>query len=657
LTGLKKLGMPSGIMKTSYLAIAAVGLAAAVLCNVRYGKQETQMMPFYPAPSESSRTDSVDLPPLPIIPKAPFPEINPPSDSALVIPEPSTMILLPPLPRTDESQAEQAIQIPTIPLPLPRGVPTEAVSATPGILPIEQIQSSPVVPSIPIPTVPQPPTAQTIAPTTTIPQIPVSPVSPAAPNSLVAPSPPVPVGPPKPPTSVETAGSSLGFTAHGKFVVLRGKEIGAASEKKTPIGEIMASKLIAIEGIGAVDKKDIVVQQGAIVRNIPRVEVLFVGETHNDVYRFMRDRAPADDEVARLAVARWCMFNGMREQALAEATAILQFKPGSKYAADLARSLEESLKQFPPGGTTAAAKQQDVKTVSSAEGEIDVTPEAATSFATRIQPILANLCVDCHARQDHAGAFKLTRITGFEAGPQSSLANLRTTVGQLLKTDPLNSPLLSKAITAHGGLKQPPFPTRQAPGFRTLENWVAVAVGTTVAPTGGNQTASPNAQQTQPAVVSTPFGSPASTQPTVPSIPSGLPPVETAPALPATNPVTAPGISVPAVPSAPVAPPVVIVPPVLPTPPMMKPTVPTQPPIVPAAETAPPVLPQPMVPSPPAISIPKIPPAQSGAQPVNGPSGGSQFGSEAPAKAVQPGSPSARDEFDPSIFNQGVPKK
>ena len=52
---------------------------------------------------------------------------------------------------------------------------------------------------------------------------------------------------------------------------------------------------------------------------------------------------------------------------------------------------------------------------------------------------------------------------------------MRATAAQLKKDDPLNSPLLAKALTAHGGMRQPAFATRQATAFRLLEAWVQIA--------------------------------------------------------------------------------------------------------------------------------------------------------------------------------------
>ena len=440
--------------------------------------------------------------------------------------------------------------------------------------------------------------------------------------------------------------------------------------------EVMASKLIGIEGISSVEKAEVIVQQGAIVRKLQKADVLFVGETRDEVYQYMRDRVPPTDAIARLVVARWCMFNGLREQALIEARAILQFQPQNKPAADLARSLEESIKQFPPEGSASAAKPEGGKLVTALETELEITPEAATTFATRVQPILVNLCIDCHARSDYAGTFKLIRVSGFEAGPQTTQANLRATAGQLLKSDPINSPLLTKSIAAHGGLKQPPFVSRQMAGFRALENWVVLAVGPVSSSSGGTgQVAQPVPQPAQPVIPITPAIPGIVGQPMMPSVSNpGLPPVEAIPVFPSTN-TMPPVMSVPVTPAIPIVPPpVVTVPPVLPTPsvmppavpsqppfippaipslpPVIPPAIPSQPPIIPPADASPKLPPVPITPIPPAVSIPPVP--GGGVRPASGSGTGSQFGTGAPAKPMSPSGPMSGDEFDPSIFNQGT---
>ena len=58
----------------------------------------------------------------------------------------------------------------------------------------------------------------------------------------------------------------------------------------------------------------------------------------------------------------------------------------------------------------------------------DSTPsynsEAAKLFTGRIQPMLANACVDCHARKNHTSRFKMRYTSGEYADNEASTANI-----------------------------------------------------------------------------------------------------------------------------------------------------------------------------------------------------------------------------------------
>jgi hypothetical protein len=278
--------------------------------------------------------------------------------------------------------------------------------------------------------------------------------------------------------------------------------------------------------------------------------------------------------------------------------------------------------------------------------------------------------MECHARADYAGAFKLVRVTGFEVGPQSTKANMRATASQLKKDDPLNSPLLVKALAAHGGMRQPAFATRQAVAFRVLESWVQIATPPAVSPMAAPAQPvlpeSPPAPAIPPAraladppaavpvippATETPaprvdvpaLGASVDTQPAVPGAPIQvpLPPVDLNPvALPPATPPEPPGVIVPVAPAAEVKP---AIPELAPLPVAPAPT----PVVKPAGASAVPlVLPTP--PNMPAMGdgakLPKHP-AAGGA--------GSSFGTQAPPKPATTTKPSARDEFDPDAFNKG----
>ena len=427
-----------------------------------------------------------------------------------------------------------------------------------------------------------------------------------------------------------------------------------------------------IEGSVTVRGDVVVVRHGALDRAFTKSQVQFVGETKDEVYQFMLAKVPAADAAARLKVARWCMFSGMREQALAEARAVQKLQPNNSDAAALTASLERSLQRDPPDGApkmtapqtpTLPAELNSRPTLPATEPEVDVTPEAANLFATRVQPFLANQCVECHANPAHKGKFKLARVAPGESAQQPTRANLRAVAGQLRKDDPGASPLLVKTLTAHGGQKQPSVASRQAVAYFTLEAWTALAIGTPVA--------APTFTPTPP-IVPAPGTSTAPALP-LPSADPVLPPAPpSSDALPRTPPVVptqpivpTPGVE-PILPPVPTPAPTFPPPPAFPAPtvpaPVPPPSAPLIPPI-PAADPLVPVVPAPAVPAP-KPSVPPIPPASAGAPaplpPLPGapvqPVGGTQFGSTLPPKPPVSG-PVGGDEFDPAGFNQGMPRK
>lgn len=612
--------MAGRTMKTSYYLIALAGLAAvgAVVYTRLNNTDGPRTIPSLPVPSDPAPPPiTLTAAPLPPVNATPLPPIKTPAQDPLLIPAsgitppdekplpippvaPATIPLPPP--SSPSTLPVPPVEVPPVPksadapMPIPPAlippmVPPDLVPPPlpnpPALPPVSSVPPiDPAQPALPQPATQQPLLPPPLTPTTpnTVGELPKPPVTMPMP-----PPPPLPGAQLPPPTPLSAPPVQL--TSSGQFVVLKGNKL--------------------IEGTVTVTGEKVVVRQGVLDRSLSKADVHYIGQTRDDVYRFMLSQVSATDPSARLAVARWCMLNGLREQALTEAREVLKLQPTNTAAADVARSLEESLKQFPADGSLPKPSGGRLVT----EPEPDVTPESSTTFATRAQPVLANQCMECHARPDYSGEFKLLRVTGFEVGPQSTLANLRATAAQLKKDDPLNSPLLVKALTMHGGMKQPAFVSRQAGGYRVLEAWVLQAVG---------PTASPMTPPVQPVLPPTP----------------PVPPIPPAIDGPAPAPVGLPN------PPASVLPPIeplpATVPPVLPTPPSI-------PPADPSTRSTPPVLPA--IPSIPVL--PSTPAASSGQQPA----GRSQFGT-APKPIIPPSGPSSGDEFDPTVFNkQLVPQK
>lgn len=98
--------------------------------------------------------------------------------------------------------------------------------------------------------------------------------------------------------------------------------------------------------------------------------------------------------------------------------------------------------------------------------------QATRTFPVKMQPLLMNLCVNCHGRPDHPSSFKLARIPEGYADPAASRRNLEQTMKFVTSDDPAQSPLLLKALQAHGGQKEATFKNRQILAAQNLEKWL-----------------------------------------------------------------------------------------------------------------------------------------------------------------------------------------
>ena len=423
------------------------------------------------------------------------------------------------LPSADPPDLPPVVPDPNAPVPKPAPPP---VANTPGVIPAA---APPQLPSVPAPTIPAPPP---VAQAPAAPKLPTVPPPGAAPV-VSRPATAAPAGP--------------------RFVVTRDEKLH--------------------EGAVRVEGEKVFVKHGALDRPFPKADVLFVGSTKDEVYRFAVGRVPGNDPAARLRVAKWCMFNGMRTHALLEAREVLRLDPKNPAAAQMARVLEESLQKFPEDGAPAVAAVPTTPVANpggpalptvpppaaptpraippaippenaqpQAAAEPEVSPELAAAFPTRVQPVLVNQCADCHAKPGHASSFRLAPGTDFDANPLVAKQNIAAVAKQLNKADPARSPLLAKALAAHGGLRQPPFSGRAAPGYRVLEAWAYAASGSNAVPppvvtepVAGRPAPTPGADAT---------GGRPVTEAKTPTLPPALPvPVASAPTLPMT-PVSAP---------------------------------------------------------------------------------------------------------------------
>jgi hypothetical protein len=108
----------------------------------------------------------------------------------------------------------------------------------------------------------------------------------------------------------------------------------------------------------------------------------------------------------------------------------------------------------------------------------DSNSAALRAFPAKVQPVVMNLCADCHAKPDHPSEFKLTRVPAGYANPEASHRNAKEVAKYVSRDDPSASPLLLKAVTAHGGQRAPAFYNQSHPAYRNLELWAHWVAGT-----------------------------------------------------------------------------------------------------------------------------------------------------------------------------------
>ena len=200
---------------------------------------------------------------------------------------------------------------------------------------------------------------------------------------------------------------------------------------------------------------------------VPADRVLRLCPGMVEAYEFLRGRANLTDPDERLRLAEWCRLNGLHEQALDEVKAAVDLRPDDPGSRRLLSYLQESGPAKP-----APAKPRPEDDPAAPKLAVDLTEESLGQFATKVQPILMNVCANCHANS-HGGAFRLTRAYDTAVLNRKTLQqNLAAVLSEVNPDQPRSSPLLAKAVSVHGPLEQAPIKNRQAPAYRTLEDWV-----------------------------------------------------------------------------------------------------------------------------------------------------------------------------------------
>src|SRR5262245_4063033 len=120
---------------------------------------------------------------------------------------------------------------------------------------------------------------------------------------------------------------------------------------------------------------------------VPARSALALVADRQAAYEFLRGRANLRDADERLRLAKWCHLRGLRDQAIAEAAAAVELRPGHAPTRDYLAALERAAavaKSAPPAAVPAPEPPAEPPATP------EVNAEAFKLFVTKVQPILMN---------------------------------------------------------------------------------------------------------------------------------------------------------------------------------------------------------------------------------------------------------------------------
>jgi len=192
----------------------------------------------------------------------------------------------------------------------------------------------------------------------------------------------------------------------------------------------------------------------------------------DDAFSYVRSMIKTDDANDVIKLARWCHLHRLTDKALEQARLALDLQPMNSDAKQIVTMLERMKKE--PTPTTPVLIPVTIPSLPEVAPTVDVTSESSIAFTTRVQPILMNTCASCHAT-NNGGKFKLDRVSD-HSQKAATQRNLAAVMPYIDLDRPAISPLLTRAITPHGGAPMPAIRDRSSVPFQALKQWIDMTV-------------------------------------------------------------------------------------------------------------------------------------------------------------------------------------
>ncbi len=214
---------------------------------------------------------------------------------------------------------------------------------------------------------------------------------------------------------------------------------------------------------------------------LPFEQVRLEAEDVEDAYRQQRNALPDHSANAHTELARWCLTNGLKDQAVKELREAVRREPGSLTAKNMLQRVNDQLLATNALPTVTPKKNGqysllgDAKPLATVEALGGLSRESASDFVSKVQPLLVNRCATagCHGPGSGNG-FELQRVRLGKGSPKAaSERNLAAVLEQIDRDRLMGSPLLTKLRgeskadglkQSHGGLSREQM--------QVLRNWI-----------------------------------------------------------------------------------------------------------------------------------------------------------------------------------------
>ena len=216
---------------------------------------------------------------------------------------------------------------------------------------------------------------------------------------------------------------------------------------------------------------------------LPRKSVVCWSSSLQDLYQYRVDHRNEGLLAHHIRDANWCLNNDLHELAAKELSTIKRISSNHPSIPGLEKriSLASKAPVAPPSlvikQPAPAVMGDPVDSGADLSGTESSPPSAADlltlrRFASHVQPMLVNLCGNCHSQTNDAVSFHLNLPPpGSRASSQMTRENLVATMAFIDQSKPDLSDLLTKATSAHGGVDAP-LSMRNAKAIYSLRSWL-----------------------------------------------------------------------------------------------------------------------------------------------------------------------------------------